>query len=114
MPHSLTPGKTSGLAALAIALALLLTSFSASADAALSHAQQASRAAGQAAFFCYAWNCSSRTRITAAYSGSTLRTTWRLTNPHHMFGHGNCTRVANMSINVTSSGSITSRLLSCR
>jgi hypothetical protein len=114
MTHRLTPGKTSGFAALAAALALLLTSFGADAQAALSKAQRSARASGQAAFFCYAWNCSSRTRITAAYSGSTLRTTWRLTDPHHMLGHGNCTKVANMSINVTSTGAITSRLLSCR
>lgn len=114
MTHRLTPSKTGGFVALAATFVLLLTSFGANAEAALSHAQQSSRATGQAAFFCYAWNCASRTRITAAYSGSTLRTTWRLTNPHHMFGHGNCTKVANMSINVTSTGSITSRLISCR
>ena len=115
MPHSLSPSRTSALAALAIALALLLTSFSGSADAAISKSQQSARATGQAAFFCYAWRCSTKTRITASYSpGGTLRTTWRLTNPRNMLWHGNCTRVANMGINVTSSGAITSRLLSCR
>jgi hypothetical protein len=111
MTHRLSP--THGvLAACVAALTLLLAA--PFAEAAISKRQQAVRAAGQAAFFCYAWDCASRTRVTAVYSGSTLKTTWRLTSPHHMFGHGNCTRVANMAINVTSGGSITSRLISCR
>ena len=112
MTHRLSLTHTGVLAALVAALALLFAA--PFANAAISKRQQSLRAAGQAAFFCYAWDCGSRTRITAVYSGSTLRTTWRLTTPHHMFGHGNCTRVANMSINVTSGGSITSRLISCR
>ena len=54
----------------------VVSSFSADAQAAISRSQQASRAAGRASFFCFAWQCRNHYRRTAVYtSGGTLKTT---------------------------------------
>ena len=88
-------------------------SFSAHADAAISHSKQLSKAAGQASFFCYAWQCRSYFRTSATWSGTKLISTWRLSRPRNMLWHPDCTIYANMIIRVTSTGSITSSLARC-
>jgi hypothetical protein len=79
----------------------------------ISKAAQVSKAASQASFFCYAWQCSSRSRVGAAYSGGTLKTLWRLNNPKNIIGHAKCRTWVLMSIDVTSSGGVRSRLVKC-
>lgn len=92
----------------------VVSSFSADAQAAISRSQQASRAAGRASFFCFAWQCRNHYRRTAVFtSGGTLKTTWRLTYPRNMLWHGDCRTYANMAISVTSSGGIRGSLINC-
>ena len=89
-------------------------SFSADAHAAISRAQQASRAAGRASFFCFAWQCRSYYRRTAVYTSTgTLKTTWRLAYPRNMLWHGECRTYANMLITVTNTGGIRGSLINC-
>jgi hypothetical protein len=110
---SITRASTSRLIALVAALALL--SFSAAdAQGAISRSQQASKAAGRASFFCFAWQCRGYYRRTAVWtSGGTLKTTWRLNYPRNMLWHGECRTYANMAISVTSSGGVRGSLMSC-
>lgn len=92
----------------------VVSSLSADADAAISRSQQASRAAGRASFFCFAWQCRSYYRRTAVYTSTgTLKTTWRLNYPRNMLWHGECRTYANMAISVTSSGGIRGSLINC-
>jgi hypothetical protein len=80
--------------------------------AAITGAQQASKAQGQASFFCFAWQCRKYVRTGAAFAGTTLVTRWHLYNPS-VFGHPNCRTYADMMINVTRGGAVSSRLLRC-
>jgi hypothetical protein len=87
--------------------------FGADADAAVSRSTQVGNAYGQASFFCFAWQCRSYYRMTATWTGSKLKTTWHLNNPRNMLGHGTCTRYANMTIWVDSTGHVSSGLNRC-
>jgi hypothetical protein len=85
-----------------------------SADAlAIMAGRQAHKAAGQASFFCYAWQCRRYVRTSARRSGGTLKTTWHLYYPKGIFGRPHCKSWVSMSIDVTSGGRVVSRLLSC-
>lgn len=113
MTRSLTLRPTLVLAGLLAALALLLAGPLAGDAAAITKAQQVNKAAGQASFFCYAWQCREKLRRVALFSGGTFRTLWKLTYPHHILGHGNCTSYALMSIDVTATGRVVSRMVRC-
>lgn len=91
----------------------LVGSFSADADAAVSHATQLSKARGQASFFCFAWQCSGYARTSYAWIGTKLKTTWHLVKPRNMLGHPNCRSYANMVIYVNSAGTVASGLIHC-
>jgi hypothetical protein len=115
MTRGRTLGRTRGLVALFATLALLVAGLSVTsgAQAAISKAAQANKAAGQASFFCLAWQCQSRTRRLAVYSGTTLVTRWHFGHPRNMIGHPKCRTFADVLISVTSGGTVRSNLLRC-
>lgn len=114
MTQSLTRSMTAALVALVAACALLLgSSFTASADAAVSHATQLSKARGHASFFCFAWQCRSFARTSYSWRGTKLTTRWRISRPRNVMYHGDCTIYADMVIYVNSSGGTSAGMVRC-
>ena len=113
--HSTDSPRAHVLTAVLLACVMaLIATFAFGTDAqAATRAQQTSKAAGQASFFCFAWQCSNHYRTGARWSGTTLVTTWHISNPRNMLYHGNCTHVANMLITVNSRNGVVSRLVNC-
>ncbi len=91
-----------------------VSSFSANADAAVTKSQQLRKAYVQAAFFCYAWQCTSYYRTSARwYSAGNLITKFRIVNPRNMSGALHCRSFANMEIRVDRNGGVRSWRTSC-